>query len=117
MPDINNIGLKEFVDKKLSNETSDEKEMIGEAAPVAFNGGGGLGYMFSYKEQDPNDKMIMEAVFARGNNIYDLVFVDNVGRFQMPALNHMLNSTVFGVVFIISFVFFMLACFTFLLQS
>ena len=73
--------------------------------------------MFSYKEQDPNDKMIMEAVFARGNNIYDLVFVDNVGRFQMPALNHMLNSAVFGVVFIISFVFFMLACFTFLLQS
>ena len=42
MPDINNIGLKEFVDKKLSNETSDEKEMIGEAAPVAFNGGGGV---------------------------------------------------------------------------
>ena len=35
MPDINNIGLKEFVDKKLSNETSDEKEMIGEA-PSCF---------------------------------------------------------------------------------
>ena len=35
--------------------------------------------MFSYKEQDSNDKMTMEAVLARGNNIYDLVFVDNVG--------------------------------------
>ena len=105
MPVINNIGLKEFVDKKLSNETSDEKEMIGEAAPAAVNGG--LGYMFSYKELDSNDKMTIETVFARGNNICDLVFVDNISRFQMPALNHMSNSKVFGVVFIVSFVFFM----------
>ena len=70
MPDINNIGLKVFVDKKLSNETSDEKEMIKEAAPVAVNGE--LGCMFSYKELDSNGKMTIETVHARGNNIYDL---------------------------------------------
>ena len=51
MPDINNIGLKVFVDKKLSNETSDEKEMIKEAAPVAVNGE--LGCMFSSKNWIP----------------------------------------------------------------
>jgi hypothetical protein len=93
MSNINSIGLKEFVDKKLSNETPDEKEVIKEATLAAVNGG--LGYMFSYKELDSDDKMTIEAVLARGNNIYDLVFVDNIGRFQMSALYHMLNSIKF----------------------
>jgi hypothetical protein len=55
MSNINSIGRKEFVDKKLSNETPDEKEVIKEATLAAVNGG--LGYMFYYKELDSDDKM------------------------------------------------------------
>ena len=66
MPDIN-IDLKEYVDKKLSNESSYEQDMVKEAAPVAVNGE--LERVFSYNELDSNDKMTIEAVLARSNKL------------------------------------------------
>ena len=51
------------MDKKLSNESSDEKDVVKEAAPVAVNGE--LERVFSYNELDSDDTMTMESVLAQ----------------------------------------------------